>query len=86
MKKPTRQILLTALTAGLAVACLAAGICRRHKAYEKGSGDVGLLRFRKISDAQLTIDATFAGVVRRGDKLYSTYDRAQPRGKRMCPS
>jgi hypothetical protein len=74
------------VTAAFALVCLAVGICRRHKVYEKGSGEVGLLRFRAISDAQLTVDATFTGVARRGGKLYSTYDRARPRGKRMCPS
>jgi hypothetical protein len=84
--KRTRYILLVAVAGALALACLAAGVCRRHKVYAKDTGDVGLLRFRMISDAQLIVDATFTGVARRGGKLYSTYDRAGPRGKRMCPS
>jgi hypothetical protein len=40
----------------------------------------------KISEAQLVIDATFTGVLRKGDKLVTQYDRSQPAGRRACPT
>ncbi len=47
---------------------------------------LGFAPFETISDRQMIIDATFAGVIRKGGKLYSTYDRSQPAGKRACPT
>jgi hypothetical protein len=46
----------------------------------------GFAPFKMISDRQLIIDATFAGVIRREGNLYSTYDRSKPAGKRSCPT
>jgi len=39
-----------------------------------------------ISEAQLVIDATFTGVLRKGDKLVTQYDRSKPGGRRACPT
>ena len=66
----------------LALLFLLAGARRSFKVYERDAAEFGLAAFRRISDRQLVIDATFTGVVRRQARLYSTYDRSQPRGKR----
>ncbi len=39
-----------------------------------------------ISEAQLVIDATFTGVLRKGDRLFTQYDRSKPGGRRACPT
>jgi hypothetical protein len=72
----------------------------KHKVYDDDemAREFGMLTFQKISEAQLTIDATFSGTVRKAypieqdgesrmiPRLYSTYDRSQPRGKKSCPT
>jgi len=71
----------------LAVVVLVAGARRSLKAYEADSEQVGILTFQRISERQLVEDSTFAGVIRKDGRLYSTYDRSQPReGKRACPT
>ena len=62
------------------------GMSRSHKVYDSATEEYGLAAFVRLSDWQLTQDATFGGVERREDKLYSTYDRAQAGGKRACPT
>lgn len=47
---------------------------------------LGFLTFEKISDMQLTIDATFTGVESKDGKMYSRYDRSLPPQKRLCPT
>ena len=84
--KPALRRFLTGLTTVLALLCVVAGSRRAVKVYDRDTADFGLAAFRRISDRQLVIDATFSGVLRKGTKLYSTYDRTQPRGKRTCPS
>jgi len=69
-----------------ALAFLVVGTVRVHRVYDGDAEDVGLVAFHKISDRELVEDATFTGVIRTAQKLYSTYDRAQPRGKRACPT
>lgn len=39
-----------------------------------------------ITEAQLVIDATFTGVLRKGDTLFTQYDRSKPGGRRACPT
>ncbi len=72
----------------IAVACIATGAVYSRKVYEQDEmgQEFGLITFERIPDWQLTIDATFTGVVRKDGKLYSTYDRSAPRGKRSCPT
>ena len=68
-----------------ALAFLFTGVRRSHKAYDPESeAEFGLLIFETISDGQLVEDATFGGVKRVKDRLFSTYDRSQPRGKQPC--
>lgn len=78
----------TIAAAGLlvALALLLMGSMRTHKVYESDTEEFGLLTFHRVSEFQMVVDATFHGVVREGDRLYSTYDRSQPRGKSACPT
>ena len=87
MKKAAyrKAFAITALIVALAL--LVVGTVRvQHKVYDADAEEIGLVAFHNISYRQLVIDATFGGVARRAYKLYSTYDRAQPRGKRACPT
>jgi len=86
MKPPVypKALIIMALVAALAL--LVVGIVRGHKVYDADAEEIGLVAFHRISDRQLVIDATFGGVARRAEKLYSTYDRTQPRGKQACPT
>ena len=70
----------------IAVAFLIIGNLRVHKVYDADTEQVGIQAFHKISERQLVEDATFSGVLRKGLKLYSTYDRSQAGGKRACPT
>ena len=70
----------------VALALLLVGNLRVHKVYDADAEEWGLVGFVKIGERDLVEDATFTGVVRRTEKLYSTYDRTQPRGKRLCPT
>jgi hypothetical protein len=81
----TRNIIAIGLLAA-ALACLGAGAVVTHKVYDAGTADFGIVAFTRISEGQLVIDTTFGGAERKGEKLYSTYDRSQVRGKRSCPT
>jgi hypothetical protein len=70
----------------IAVAFLIIGNLRVHKVYDADTEQFGIQAFHKISERQLVEDATFSGVLRKGLKLYSTYDRSQAGGKRACPT
>ena len=61
---------------------------QKHKVYDDDemSRQFGLFTFQTISEAQLTIDATFTGTTRKEGRLFSTYDRSQPHGKKACPT
>lgn len=81
------------LQKGAAVAVLIAafvllilGIFCTRKVYDAQTEAVGVVAFIKLSDRNLVVDATFTGVERRNGRLYSTYDRSQPRGKQACPT
>lgn len=82
------KIRVTAAIVSLAAAlgCLAAGGFRTHKIYDVDAGDYGVRVFHRVTDLQLVLDTTFGGVTRRGPRLYTTYDRSAPRGKRSCPT
>ena len=48
---------------------------------------LGFPPYETIEEYELVIDATFSGTTRRGERLYSTYDRNAPGGgKRACPT
>ena len=84
MSPTTRKGIASGLVL-VALALLVVGGLRVHKVYDRSSGTHGLLTFSNLSELDLIVDATFGGVVRR-DRLYSTYDRKQARGKRSCPT
>ena len=75
---------------GASVAFLVVGSNRSHQVVGEDAEELaellGLVPFELISDQELVIDATFTGVVRRGEMLVSTYDRSQPRKKQACPT
>jgi hypothetical protein len=48
--------------------------------------DFGVVTFSRVRDIEITSDSTFGGVVRKGARLYSTYDRNAEHGKRACPT
>jgi high-affinity Fe2+/Pb2+ permease len=58
------------------------GLTRSHKVYSREMD----LFFYKVSDRRLVVDTTFSGIIRDGDKLYTTYDRSQDAGRRSCPT
>jgi len=70
----------------LAIVCLVAGNDREHKVYNKSDKEYGLRSFTEIREYQLVEDATFSGTVRKWGDLFSTYDRAAPKGKMACPT
>ncbi|HOH28571.1 MAG TPA: hypothetical protein PLC40_02755, partial [Candidatus Hydrogenedentes bacterium] len=70
----------------MALLLLLAGGMRSYKVYDRSGEEFGLLTFTSVSDLDLVIDATFSGVERKGDRLYTTYDRSEPRSKRACPT
>ncbi len=48
---------------------------------------MGIFSSSKVSDREMVIDATFSGVRRDAEGLYSTYDRhEETRIKRPCPT
>ncbi len=86
MRRAVIERIVAALLVSVAVMLLLAGGLRTHKVYDDSGEEFGLLPFIHISDATLIVDATFSGVKRSGGRLYSTYDRSEPRGKRTCPT
>jgi len=70
------------------IACLllAIGSRKTHKVYDDDQAEFGILTFSRISDRALVADTTFTGVIRKGERLYTTYDRSSPHGKRSCPT
>ncbi len=92
MSRKSESIRKILAIAGVAasVAFLGVGSFTKHKVITAEAEEdlelLGFLTFEPISDLQLIIDTTFTGVVRKGDKLHSTYDRTKPRGKLACPT
>lgn len=48
--------------------------------------DLGVPVFLRVSERQMTVDATFHGVDRLDGRLVSTYDRLAGGKKRPCPT
>lgn len=86
IKKPDNRKIIAVAVMIVALALLLAGGIRTHKVYESDTEEFGLLTFYRINEFQMVVDATFHGVAREDDRLYSTYDRSQPRGKSACPT
>jgi hypothetical protein len=72
----------------VAIGLIVLGATRSYKAYDDDevAKAFGIFSYQDVSDRQLTIDSTFAGVVRRDGKLFSTYNRAEGGAKRPCPT
>ena len=85
MRARVRTIAALAVLAA-ALALVAAGRARQHKVYDPQGDEFGMAMFTRVSERDLTIDATFGGATRRAGRLYTTYDRSAPRGKRACPT
>ncbi len=86
MRRVTKERIAAAFLLSVAALLLAVGALRTYKVYDDSTEEFGLLSFTRISDAELVVDATFSGVEQRGERLYSTYDRSEPRGRRACPT
>lgn len=86
MRSSSYQKILGIVTLILAVLLLLIGNLRYHKVHDQDTTDFGIQAFHRISELQLVVDATFSGTIRKGQKLYSTYERSQPVGKRPCPT
>ena len=86
MKDSWLQKTLAIMALIIALFFLLLGNIRSHKVYDESIKEFGILPFHKISERDLVVDATFTGTIRRGDKLFTTYDRSQPVGKRACPT
>ncbi len=87
-RRRSRLILRILQRAALAAAILllAAGAYYRRKSYEPDADEFGVVTFSRVRDIEITSDSTFGGVVRKGARLYSTYDRNAEHGKRACPT
>jgi len=83
---PEKHKSLAVTLLAVALALLIAGSVRSYKIYDKDNEDFGILTFHRVTDRMLVIDATFHGVDRTGERLYTTYDRSQKQGKRPCPT
>ena len=71
----------------LALVFLGIGLVRTHQVVKRVKGRRSLRPpMETITEYQLVEDATFAGVRRIRGRLFSTYDRSKPRGKRLCPT
>ncbi len=86
MRRETKERIVAAFLLAAAVLLLLAGGMRTHQVYDESTEEYGLRSFTRISDAELVEDATFSGVERLDGRLYSTYDRSEPRGRRACPT
>ena len=84
--RPLLQRVLQILVALAALVMLVAGSFREHKVYDNPKQEYGLRNYTDISEVQLVEDATFGGTIRKGADLFSTYDRAGPKGKMACPT
>lgn len=83
-----QRIIASALLLG-AAGLLIAGLAVKHRVYDQDDefAQFGMKTFSRVRDTQLSVDATFTGVTRKDDgKLYSTYNRTVPRGKKACPT
>ena len=86
MKFPVTHKTLGVAALILSFVFLLLGSRLTHKIYEEDTDGFGIMAFIRISERQLVEDATFSGVIRQEGKLFSTYDRMQPRGKKACPT
>ncbi len=97
--KPLYLKIITVIAIIVAVAFVILGLRTSHKVYVTKTKEITIdmpgipqtqeiqvETFEWISESDLVVDSTFTGTIREGDKLYSTYERAEPVGKRQCPT
>ena len=80
-----RKSIAWALLAAALAMLLGAGF-KTYRVYDPTIDDFGIPTFLRVSERQMTIDATFHGVDRRDGRLITTYDRLAGPGKRPCPT
>ena len=86
-RRTVTEWILKAIVVIVAVFLLAIGAVHKHKVYDPDSEEsFGLVTFSRIDEMEMIEDTTFGGVTRKLEKLYFTYDRSAPRGKRACPT
>ena len=91
MSLPEKSRLRKAVTGALLVVALlfliGAGV-RSYKVLdpEAVADEFDIPTFLRVSEPRMTMDSTFHGVDRRDGRLYTTYDRLAPGGKRACPT
>ena len=86
MKNKIHQKILLVIALMAAAALLVLGARRSHKIYDPETEEFGIESFVFVPEYKIVVDATFSGTKRTGDKLYTTYDRSEPVGKRACPT
>ena len=84
--KPLYRKVLAAVLLLAALALITAGSLRSYKVYDADADEFGILTFHRVSDRLIVIDTTFGGLSVKGERLYTTYDRSQARGKKACPT
>jgi len=89
MIRDSRRKAVSAALLVLSIALLLGAGFRSYRVDDplaKDMEEFGIPVFLKISERQMTIDATFQGVDRRDGRLISTYDRLAGGVKRPCPT
>lgn len=88
MKNARLQKIIATTLLIAATGMLVAGLTIKRRVYDQDDEfkQFGILTFTRVSDAAMCVDATFTGVVGKEGKLYSTYNRMAPTGKRACPT
>lgn len=86
MKRLARERIAAWAVVALALGLLLFGVVHTHQVYDPAVEEFDMVAFMKLPDWQMVVDSTFGGVTRKDGKLYSTYDRAESRGKRACPT
>ncbi|MEW6747392.1 MAG: hypothetical protein AB1486_32070 [Planctomycetota bacterium] len=87
---PRVRYSLAILLLALSLWLIAAASGREHRVCVADADELheflGFYPHQAVSEFQLVEDTTFTGVTRRDGRLYSTYDRSKPAGKRACPT
>jgi hypothetical protein len=86
LTRNTKEKIAAAVLILAALLLLAVGGTRQHKVFDPATEEFGIIAFERISEGAFIVDTTFGGVRLDQDKLYTTYDRSQARGKQACPT
>lgn len=89
MSKNSQRIVISTALLVLSLALLLGAGFRSYRVDYPQAADMkelGIPVFLRVSERQMTIDATFHGVDRQNGRLISTYDRLAGGVKRPCPT